>query len=540
MVIEALGWMIRKRILFLTSLAALYSFGWRNRPVSVRLASDVSPTVPCVTVIAFNRPHALRRLLLQLNLLDFESDTGHVRVTITIDKPQNGVDDRREETASIASAWEFSHGHKVVDLASSHRGMVYQWVNASWTPDLDADDERPACLILEDDLVPSRFAWRWMRRAMSEYSQQTAAAPSLWPRVASLALQRPTLITISPPNHGVMPPRTGDRPFLYRLVASWGFVALRDQWISFRAFMRVRFVPTHFKNILFNGQEIKPSRWHHGSGAARMWTYWFLLFMDERNLFTFYANLNMKATLCTNMRDEGVHYGSSVGADFPTLESEVPALFRFPDLGELTWHNWDANAMDVGSLWWKRDCDVAVTTVATNFTSEFRGFLRSVRHFHKFVPIYIAGNDAVRRAVAVEFADSGIRVDTTLEHYGQGAPENYSKFEFTNFQMEKTRVLRTALNDGCRGAWFLNGGPKFALPDMTGVNVGLLPNHPDADRPFDAGSVYMSGYEPLDLWEVSIQLAKSSCCQAEEALDTVSQKLKWTDLGKLFTPMHSR
>lgn len=302
--------------------------------------ADLSSETPALHVITFDRPDSLSRLLAQLNKLDYGADCGHVRLTIAIDFPEEGADaevlQRRSETVALAESFQFQHGEKVVLARSSHAGLVRQWVDA-WKPEQDASDQRPACMILEDDVVPSTLAWRWVREALAAYDGKTD-------RIASLGLQRPTLVPVHRSSRGLgtMPPDNVGQPFLYRLLATWGLVAVRGRWIDFRKYMDDNFVEGHPSDILFEGEPMQPSEWH-SQGPSHMWSYWFIRFMKEKGLFTLYSNLGDSLTLCTNMKEPGLHYhGPAQGSFSHLLQTDVAGLHNFPELRNLTWYDWDA------------------------------------------------------------------------------------------------------------------------------------------------------------------------------------------------------
>jgi hypothetical protein len=292
---------------------------------------------PCLHVLAFDRPTSLQRLLGQLNRLDYGQDSGRVLLTIAIDAPvpsaPSDVRQRQKTSVQLATTFNFTHGQKVVLERPHNYGLAEQWVS-SWQPDLD---NREACVILEDDTFPSSFAWEWTRKALAAYSHDA--------RIASLAWQRPTLIPAQNnwATMGTMPPDTQGKPFLYKLAATWGFIALRSPWMEFQNWFRKRYAPFRHQPIQFSGAEILPSQWHRNK-PTQVWEFWFLKYMEEHHLYTLYGNMENKKTLCTNMREKGVNYdvGMEGGADFPTLDSHVPALDNFPELSSLTWYDWDA------------------------------------------------------------------------------------------------------------------------------------------------------------------------------------------------------
>ena len=233
-----------------------------NRPMSSRRVSAVRPrevqlaglyaacgtmrtavpneATPCVQVIAFNRPRSLRRLLKQLNRIDYGPSKGrvwlHISIDQNIDNDANRTADavaRVNHTVAIAKAFKFEAGVKTMHVRRRHAGLVQQWHDA-WRPDLDKDDAHEACVLLEDDTLPSVYAWRWTMQALHAYRNES--------HIASFGWQRPTLVAARVgANNGTLgrmpPPR--HQPFLYKLMSTWGFVALRRHWTCFLAWSAV-------------------------------------------------------------------------------------------------------------------------------------------------------------------------------------------------------------------------------------------------------------------------------------------------------------
>jgi hypothetical protein len=273
-------------------------------------------TTPCIHVLSFDRPHSLRRLLTMLNELDFGTANGRVALTITIDAPVqraprlkreskragSSADIRAKQvlktwnavnrTIAVARAFtdQFRGGVASVRIRTEHAGLLGQWLGA-WTPDLDPTDAHEACLILEDDLVPSRHAFRWALSALTAYRHD----PLFSRAVASFGLNTAQHVHAykfaSTVPLGTLPRDTRGRPFLYRLPSSWGLVALRGPWTCFRKWYGLQ---KHLGRPISvsdsAGWRLMSSTWHAAKPRGRMWTGFFLQFMMDHGLFTLYAN----------------------------------------------------------------------------------------------------------------------------------------------------------------------------------------------------------------------------------------------------------
>lgn len=303
-----------------------------------------SEATPCIQVLAFDRPQALLRLLNRLNQLDYGADVGRVWLRINLDAPAESAHEATivaaNESTAIAEAFTFNGGVKTVRTRTRSVGLMRQWLEA-WVPDSDVHDAHAACVLLEDDLLPSVHAWTWTRRALAAYGAE--------PHVFSLGLQRPTLVPAmasvrASGKLGRMPPKWRDdgAPFLYRLLSSWGFVAIRRSW---RCFLRWMDSPARLvaPAVRFGGALLKTERWALRKPAGAIWTHHCIRYMDQRNLYTLYPSIQERVALCSNLREAGLNFASGLGADFPPLANgSAVELTRFPPFARLHRYGWDA------------------------------------------------------------------------------------------------------------------------------------------------------------------------------------------------------
>jgi len=305
-------------------------------------------------VLAFNRPGSLENILNQLNRMEYGEDFGRVELVISIDYPgvnaSGAVLANREQTVKVAQAFSFGAGNKTVQDHREHRGIIQQWVDA-WDPQLD---RREACVILEDDLVPSVYAWKWTKAALTAYRGSHH-------RLGSLAWQRPTLVPALTPfsknrtEFGCMPPATDGAPYLYKLFATWGFVALRESWTGFRLSMKGNLKSTKCPDVRHRGSPIMPTIYCVIT-PGKVWSIWFIQYMDQRRLYTLYANMPSNTTLCSNSKAPGLHFSakSKDDKDFAVLENataaDEAALLHFPLVDQLPIFDWDAHGIRLDPL----------------------------------------------------------------------------------------------------------------------------------------------------------------------------------------------
>ena len=301
----------------------------------------------CVRVLAYDRALSLQRLLSDLDRVDYGAAEGAVQLRIIIDSPAHKDDEgalaRVNATIAMAHGVEFRHGTKQVLARTKHAGLLAQWSQA-WDPDLDPG---PACLILEDDTSPSPHAWRWISNVLEAYASNLH-------QLGSFGLQRQSFI--EGVHHCPTPPAV-ETPYLHRLLATWGFVALRDSWRNFRRWLPGKEIlpPSKIAVQDEKGKTLVFFHWANAKasgvygkvrGHAHVWEVWFLSFMHSSRLFTLYPPpLPGPSTLCANNRDPGLNYKTFLKKDFPPLSQNSSELWRVPPFESLPQYSWDSCAV---------------------------------------------------------------------------------------------------------------------------------------------------------------------------------------------------
>jgi hypothetical protein len=126
-----------------------------------------------VIVLACNRPDALSMLLTSLDNLVLDGATASLE--IWIDRNKNGT--VHNATSHVAHSFAWSRGVTRVHVWPRHVGIYGQWID-TWCPAVTDEDGRSGemALILEEDLVVSPYAWRWLRAARQAYGNRTDLA----------------------------------------------------------------------------------------------------------------------------------------------------------------------------------------------------------------------------------------------------------------------------------------------------------------------------------------------------------------------------
>jgi hypothetical protein len=156
-----------------------------------------------------------------LKSLDSLKLGGHSAVLeIWIDRNTTGGIDAK--TVSTAKSFHWARGPTSVHVQPVHAGLYGQWID-TWTPPSDAT--REMALFLEDDLVVSPYAYRWLRAVFAAFGNRTDFAGASLNEQVGLAdrLRRGT----------VTGPKT-DTAFMFRALGSWGFAPHAATWRRFQ------------------------------------------------------------------------------------------------------------------------------------------------------------------------------------------------------------------------------------------------------------------------------------------------------------------
>lgn len=282
-------------------------------------AFNASQLLLCV--MTSGRSQSLMRLLHSLETADYGGD--RVNLLISIDVPAEPPSKPDDQVLQGSERFEWTHGRKTVRPAERHLGLYAHWTTI-WQP--MSDDEW--AVILEDDLEVSPLFYHWLR----ESRPYVARRPK---EIGAVTLQRMTFVPWKKGKKGAMPPRNGNRPFLYKQCGSWGFAPTARAWRRFllwakyiedRANRLGDHVPTLPEHQLDTWFWAKRDRSH-------MWTLHWTVFSHIEGLYTLCANAPGKKTFATNWAEKGAHFRSakSIGK---------------PDFSIVT--EWDKDAFGLG------------------------------------------------------------------------------------------------------------------------------------------------------------------------------------------------
>ncbi|KAG9445850.1 hypothetical protein H6P81_011978 [Aristolochia fimbriata] len=288
-----------------------------------------------IKVLAYNRITSLSRCLQSLAKADYGQD--HVDLHVFIDhfkelNPENQSEILNERIGESHKILEFveqfswTFGKKFVHYRTVNVGLQAQWLEAWWP---SSDDE--FAFVVEDDLEVSPLYYRFLRILISTYYYNPV---NFSPSIYGASLQRPRFVAGKHGNKLELDSET--RLFLYQMVGTWGQLLFPKPWKEFRLWY-----DTHkangIKPIL---QGMVTTGWYKKMGE-RIWTPWFIKFIQSRGYFNIYTNFPQQRALSVSHRDAGVNYGRTVGPDSELLDETSLDfnLWEMQPLEGLKWYD---------------------------------------------------------------------------------------------------------------------------------------------------------------------------------------------------------
>lgn len=274
-----------------------------------------------IKVLAYDRPHSLRRLLRSLQNADLLGDAAH-DLDIWIDAPRKHTELRKHdlniwdeqlahrvaETVRIARSFEWKHGRKEVHARRNWVGLKAQWLGCYTTTNVRA-------VILEDDVEVSPYFMPWLQSAIAVFGNRED--------VAGIALHAPLPYTLTP---SVNTPSVQNhhQPFLFQSLGMWGFAPSPKHW---KAFLQQQ---DQISPVVFhNGYELvttkwcvlvvslhlshSPHRYHEMALQHReqsIWTPYFVSYCKKKDLYTLFPNLPDQEAFAINHFEPGEHFSN--------------------------------------------------------------------------------------------------------------------------------------------------------------------------------------------------------------------------------------
>lgn len=216
-------------------------------------------------------------------------------------------------------------------------GLQAQWLEAWWP----ASDHEFA-FVVEDDLEVSSLYYEFVKTLIINFYYD---ASNYSPSIYGVSLQRPRFVPGKHGNKLQLDDQT--RLFLYQLVGTWGQILFPRPWKEFRLWYdenKAKGNKPFLEGMVTTG-------WYKKMGE-RIWTPWFIKFIQSRGYFNIYTNLLHERALSVSHRDAGVNYGKTAGPDSKLLEERSLDfnILEMQPLSSLKWFDFCFREVHPGKI----------------------------------------------------------------------------------------------------------------------------------------------------------------------------------------------
>jgi len=167
---------------------------------------------PAIVISAYNRPHALQRLLSSIAAAHYEDDD--IRLIISIDLSDS------DSVKTIAGNFDWEHGSKQIIAHGEHLGLKRHILFCGALA-----KEQGAVIVLEDDLMVSPFFYGYARQACAYYKNDL--------RIAGISLYNYQVAESC-----FLPFKAiddGSEVYFMQVASSWGQLWTTSHWEAFEA-----------------------------------------------------------------------------------------------------------------------------------------------------------------------------------------------------------------------------------------------------------------------------------------------------------------
>jgi len=169
-----------------------------------------------IVAIGYNRPDSIKRLLSSLSKADYLGD--EVTLYISLDKG-----DRQSELIKIAEEFNWPFGKKIVRAFPERQGLKRHVLQCG-----DLVINHDAIVALEDDIVVSPNFYNYVTQAVAFYGTDE--------RVSGISLYKFNFQHYT--GRAFAPVYNGFDCFFMRVAQSWGQCWTKNQWLSFREWLK--------------------------------------------------------------------------------------------------------------------------------------------------------------------------------------------------------------------------------------------------------------------------------------------------------------
>ena len=226
-----------------------------------------------IVAVGYNRPDSMNDLLKSIVKADYDSD--RVDLIVSIDKGE-----RQSEVISVAEQISWSFGEKIIRAFSERQGLRNHIIQCG-----DLTEKYDAVVVLEDDLLVSRYFYSYVKQTLKFYQNDpNIAGISLYKHQTHPGVYRP----FDPVNNGY-------DVYMQQFAMSWGQCWSKQMWKEFKLW--------YSKNVNKNLFEDSLLPEYIAGWNKQSWLKYFMRFIVENNKYFVYPY----TALSTNASDIGEH-----------------------------------------------------------------------------------------------------------------------------------------------------------------------------------------------------------------------------------------
>lgn len=264
-----------------------------------------------IVTVGYNRPDAMKRLLMSVIEADYGNDC--VDLIVSIDRGE-----RRDEIEQVAADIPWNHGEKIICKHEERLGLKQHILSCG-----DRTKDYAAVVVLEDDLTVSKGFYRYVKSALEKYGDDS--------RIAGISLY--TFQTIPYSTGRFIADNNGYDAFLMQIAMSWGQCWSKKMWKEFKAWYQDHSGPIPRDGILPEAVV----NW-----GDKSWLKYYDRYVAECDKYYVYSYI----ALSTDHTEIGEH------AKNTSTMFEVPLLngvkdFRFPDFDDAVRYDAYFERMDI-------------------------------------------------------------------------------------------------------------------------------------------------------------------------------------------------
>ena len=175
----------------------------------------MTEVLPAIVVPAYNRPHALARLLNSLAAANYRHDL-KVPLVISVD-PENGISNQKVRT--VAESFHWPYGPKEIILHQHHLGLLQNFCHCG-----DLTEKYGSVIFLEDDLIVSPVFYHYAIEALAYFENSTC--------IAGISLYRYAMNGYT--HRAFEPLADGSDIFFMQVASIVGQAWTKTQWAQFQ------------------------------------------------------------------------------------------------------------------------------------------------------------------------------------------------------------------------------------------------------------------------------------------------------------------